>query len=232
MEFFEVVHKRRAVRKFTQDPVPASVIEAALDAALAAPTSSNIQAWEFYWVRQADKKAQLVEACFAQGAASTAAELIVAVSRVDTWRRNRDMLLHKMQSSGKVPEAVLTYYQKLVPVSYVQDPFGVLAVLKKILFTAVGIFRPAPRSPAFRSDLFNVVTKSTALACENLMLALVAQGFDSCPMEGFDESRVKKVLGLNRHCQVVMVLGIGKAHPEGIFGPRIRLDRSLFVKEV
>ena len=35
--------------------------------------------------------------------------------------------------------------------------------------------------------LFETVSKSTALACQNFMLALVAEGFDSCPMEGFDE---------------------------------------------
>ena len=28
--------------------------------------------------------------------------------------------------------------------------------------------------------------KSTALACENLMLSLRAYGYDSCPMEGMD----------------------------------------------
>jgi len=232
MDFFEVANKRRAVRKFTSDPVPAVVIEKALDAALVAPTSSNLQAWEFYWVRSPQKKTKLVEACFAQPAAGTAAELIVAVSRVDTWRRNRALVMQDMAKQGPVPEAVLTYYNKLVPISYMQDPFGILGVLKKILFTCVGFFRPAPRGPAFRSELFEVVTKSTALACENLMLALVAQGFDSCPMEGFDECRVKKILELNRKTHVVMVLGIGKADPAGIFGPRLRIDRSLVVKEV
>lgn len=39
-------------------------------------------------------------------------------------------------------------------------------------------------------------TKSTALAAQNLMLALRAHGYDSCPMEGFDEHRVKKLLNL------------------------------------
>ena len=29
------------------------------------------------------------------------------------------------------------------------------------------------------------------------MMSLVAEGFDSCPMEGFDEKRIKKILKLN-----------------------------------
>ena len=42
------------------------------------------------------------------------------------------------------------------------------------------------------------------------MMSLVAEGFDSCPMEGFDEKRIKKILKLNWACHVVMIFGIGK----------------------
>ena len=41
-------------------------------------------------------------------------------------------------------------------------------------------------------------------------MSLVAEGFDSCPMEGFDEKRIKKILKLNWACHVVMIFGIGK----------------------
>jgi nitroreductase len=230
MEFFEVINKRRSVRKFTAEPVPEAVIEKALDAAVLAPNSSNMQTWEFYWVKSADKKAALVQACFAQGAASSAAELVVAVSRVDTWRRNRDALVDILSQDSKLPHAVLTYYRKVIPMCYMQDPFGILGIVKKIIFTAIGFFRPVARKPLFRSELFEVVTKSTALGCENLMLAVVAQGYDCCPMEGFDERRVKKILGLNCKSHVVMVVGIGKADLGGVSGERIRLPRDFVVK--
>ena len=67
------------------------------------------------------------------------------------------------------------------------------------------IFKPIPRGPIFRHDLFEIVTKTTALACQNFMMALVAEGYDSCPMEGFDHKRVKKILKLNYSSHVVMV---------------------------
>jgi nitroreductase len=231
MDFFEVVEKRRSVRKFTTDSVPSEVIHKALDSALLAPNSSNIQPWEFYWVRHQEKKSALVEACFSQGAAATAQELIVVVCRLDTWRRNRDWLLASIEKNAQIPVTVKDYYKKLVPISYQQDVFGVLAVFKKIVFTLVGLFRPSPRKPAFRSELFEVVAKTTALACENLMLALVAQGFDSCPMEGFDEVRVKRILKLGRQSQIVMVIGIGKADAKGVFGDRLRIPREWVVHE-
>ena len=36
-----------------------------------------------------------------------------------------------------------------------------------------------------------LITVIPALACENLMLALRAYGYDSCPMEGMDSKRIK-----------------------------------------
>jgi len=64
------------------------------------------------------------------------------------------------------------------------------------------------------------------------MMALVAEGFDSCPMEGFDEKRVKKILKLNWQCHVVMIFGIGQAEKDGTYGERFRIDDALIIKEV
>ena len=64
-----------------------------LKASLLAPNSSNLQPWEFYWIRNQKIKEQVVEACFSQNAAKTAQELVIAVSRIDTWKRNRDLII-------------------------------------------------------------------------------------------------------------------------------------------
>ena len=74
--------------------------------------------------------------------------------------------------------------------------------------------------------------KSCALACENLMLAFSAHGYDSCPMEGMDSSRVKKLLGLPRRAEICMVISAGKRAPNGVYGPRTRVDRDKIIKVV
>ena len=56
MDFFEVVAKRRSIRKFTDEPISDDMIAKALDAAVLAPNSSNVQTWNFYWVKSPDKK--------------------------------------------------------------------------------------------------------------------------------------------------------------------------------
>jgi nitroreductase len=74
--------------------------------------------------------------------------------------------------------------------------------------------------------------KSTALACENIMLGFSAFGFDTCPMEGFDSARVKKVLNLGRESEICMVISAGKRAKNGVYGPRIRFGKEQFVKVI
>ena len=235
MDFFEIVKKRRSVRKFTDTNVPDEVINKSLEAALLAANSSNLQPWEFYWVKNKNKKQKLIDACFSQNAAKTAKELIVAVSRIDTWKRNKNLVVEDYKKRNKLLPIVDKYYNKVIPLSYFHDSFGLSGILKKIIFLMidfVGLFKPMPRGPVYKSDLFEIVTKTTALACQNFMMAIVAQGYDSCPMEGFDHKRVKKILNLNNKSHVVMVIAVGKADPKGIYGERFRIDEKLVIKEV
>ena len=101
----------------------------------------------------------------------------------------------KLQNEGNLLPVIEKYYTKLIPLSYVHDPIGLLGVLKTIIsffLYIVGFFRPVPRGPIFRHDVFEIVTKAITLACQNFMMALVAQGYDSCPIEGFDKKESKR----------------------------------------
>ena len=233
MDFFDLIDKRRSVRKFSNESIPEGVITKALQSAVLAANSSNLQPWEFYWVKSKNNKDDLIKACFSQNAAKTAQELLVAVSRIDTWKRNRNLILKNHKEKGELLPIVEKYYNKVVPLAYVHDRIGILGVVKKIIsffISFIGLFKPVARGPIFRHDVFEIVTKTTALACQNFMMALVAQGYDSCPMEGFDHKRVKKILKLNSKSHVVMVLGIGKADPKGTYGERFRIDNDLVIK--
>lgn len=80
-----------------------------------------------------------------------------------------------------------------------------------------------PRGPYTYRDLREVAVKSAALACQNLVLTISAQGYDSCMMEGFDSKRVLKLLNLSSSYTVVMVIAIGKSSERGTWGPQVRL---------
>lgn len=232
-EFRKVVENRRSIRVYDETPVPESVMRDCLDLALLAPNSSNLQPWEFYWVRSPEKKQRLVQYCFGQNAARTAAELVVAVARIDRIEANRKQMLELMSAGGATPPRWATdYYGKLVRLAYAKGPFSLAAPFKWLAFSAVGLFRVMAREPLGKGDLQLWAAKTTALACENFMLAVSSHGFDTCPMEGLDSKRVKKLLGLPRSSVVVMAISVGKRKPEGAYGARIRFPNEQFIREV
>ncbi|MDG1333837.1 MAG: nitroreductase family protein [Crocinitomicaceae bacterium] len=232
--FTALVENRRSSRLYTDEKVPEEIIHKCLDLALLAPNSSNMQPWEFYWVRSEEKRKKLNAYCLDQNAAKTAPEIIVAVARRDTWKRNAKLMLEEFgKQDEEVPKAATAYYKKLAPLAYNQGFLGMFGMIKRVAFNVMAINKPMVRQPKSISDMRVWSNKSTALACENLMLAFRAYGYDTCPMEGLDQRRVRKLLNLPYgKAEVCMAISVGKRADNGIYGPRIRFDRELFVKEV
>lgn len=230
-EFEKVVRSRRSVRIYTDEKVPDDVVEKCLQLGLIAPNSSNLQPWGFYWVQNEDKKKQLIEACFSQSAAKTSGTLIVCVAHPHLWKKNCERMRDHLEKQGG-PKSAKLYYQKIAPFMYTMGFFGELGLLKKIAFFFAGFFRPMPRHPVSLSGMQEWAVKTTALACENIMLAFRAYGYDTCPMEGFDEARVKRLLGLKYRDKVVMIISAGRRAENGIFSPTIRFDSKLFIHKI
>ena len=232
-EIIKTIESRRSVRVFSNEEVLYEDMKKCLELAVLAPNSSNLQPWEFYWVRDNQKKEALKKYCLSQPAATTAPELIVCVARTDTWKRNNKLMLNHFKKTDKyIPKAALQYYKKIVPIAYNQGPFGLIGLIKKITLSIMGVKQPTPRQPTSYSDMRVWAHKSAALACENLMLSLRAFGYDSCPMEGMDSKRIQKLLQLPNKAEICMVISAGKRAENGIYGKRIRFDNSLFIKEI
>ena len=62
MEFYEVIKKRKSVRKYKSDPVPENVLSRILEAGRIAPSAKNIQPWRFIIVRESKLKKKIAEA--------------------------------------------------------------------------------------------------------------------------------------------------------------------------
>ncbi|HEX4869922.1 MAG TPA: nitroreductase family protein [Moraxellaceae bacterium] len=229
-EFRKVVLSRRSVRRFDDTPLPDAVLDDCLDLAMLAPNSSNLQPWEFHVVKSPALLKAMTAACLGQNAARTARALVVFVARTATWQEHCDLVLEQWPEET-VPRIVDNYYRKLARLYYLQGPLDVVGLGKRVAATVAGLRRPVPRGPFSAADMKVWAVKSTALAAENFMLALRAHGFDSCPMEGFDERRVRKLLDLPDDGTIVMVVGCGKRAPDGVYYPRLRFERSRFVKE-
>lgn len=231
-EFAQIVENRRSIRLFDGKPVPEDVVQRCLDLAMKSASSSNLQPWEFYWVRTPQTRSELVKVCFSQAAANTAGELIVCVARTQAWERVRVNTLEQLQKfkaeGHHVPQAALDYYHGLSK-AYAM---GLTAWFRRFYFWFKGLKGPTMRGPVSGADIRVWAVKSVSLACQTLMLAIQSEGYDSCPMEGFDACRLKKLLNLSADAEVVMVLGVGKARPDKSVLPRMRAPREWFVNVV
>lgn len=62
MDFFEVVHTQRSIRRFKADPVPEEALRQMIDAAIRAPSGSNEQPWAWLVVRDEGKRRAIADA--------------------------------------------------------------------------------------------------------------------------------------------------------------------------
>jgi nitroreductase len=81
-------------------------------------------------------------------------------------------------------------------------------------------------------DVRVIAHKSAALASQNFMISMAALGYDTCPMEGFDSKRVKRILGLPKKAEINMIIGCGYRAEGGIYGQRFRVPFEEVYREV
>ncbi len=231
-EFDEIVRKRRSVRIYDSEIVfDGMAVERSLERAVLAPNSSNMQLWAFYRVKSVEIKQKLVVACMHQSAAKTASELVVFVTKQSHWRENAAWNLANMkrQFEGKEltskDKRALAYYTKLMPLFYRNDFLGINTLIRKIIIGYMGFNKPILRLTS-EADQRIMCHKSVALAAQTFMLSMVAEGFDTCPMEGFDKTLVKKILNLGKSDEVTMIVACGKGKLEGIYSERTRLPNE------
>jgi nitroreductase len=235
-QFQEIIDRRRSNRKF--DPlveVPDDVIKRSLERAILSPNSSNMQLWEFYWIKNKEEREKYTALCLGQSAAKTAKQIVVFVTRKDLWPQRAKWNYNRLRDAikgepNKLEKRGLDYYGKLMPLAYRSDIFGVFAFIRRCMSFFMGLTKPFIRFGG-KADQRITVHKSCALAAQSFMLSIAAEGFECCPMEGFDQVRVKKHLNLPSGAEINMIISVGKGMNDGVWGPRFRIPYEEVVFE-
>lgn len=236
----EIIHYRRSVRNYKPTPIDANKVKHCLELAVLAPNSSNMQLWAFYHVVNPALLKELSVACLSQTSATTANQMVVFVTRQDLFRkRAKEMVTLETNNVRKnSPEQKQTkrvkrwemYYGKIIPFLYARF-FGLLGIFRFLFVNVVGLFRPITYSVT-ENDVRVVVHKTCALAAQTFMLAMANEGYDTCPMEGFDGRKVKRLLNLPWGSEVNMVVSCGIRDEGGVWGDRMRVPFEEVYKQV
>jgi nitroreductase len=222
----EVISSRRAVKVFDPVEISEGMREQILNAARHAPSSFNSQPYRFYWVGTAETKRAVAKLCMGQMPAETASALVVVVADIGSLAATSQSQLEWMRSRREFSEAKVRDYARTAKIGrilFMPGPFGIFGGVKWVLFSLLNLWKVMGMPPTSRQDIFKWATKSTSLACQNLMIAAEALGINTCPMEGFDGRRLLKYLGLSaRYHEIVMVIAMGKKSQTCVEPPQWR----------
>lgn len=231
MTLKEIINYRRSVRLYKDQPIDAEIVKQCLELATLAPNSSNMQLWQFHHITDPETLKLLSAACLGQSAAVSAQQMVVFVTRQDLYiKRAKQMMdletqnVLKNSPETKQAKRIKTweiYYGKVIPFLYARF-LGVLGVFRKIMVNIVGLFRAIVYQVS-ENDVRVVVHKTCALAAQIFMLAMANEQFDTCPMEGFDSRKVKKILNLPLGAEINMVVSCGIRAENGVWGDRMRV---------
>src|ERR1700761_4756807 len=198
-----VLAERRATPSFDGTPIAEADLRKILQAGLQGPSGYNLQPWRFIVVRSPEQKRRLRTASFNQAKVEEASAVIVACGDADGWR------------SGDLEEMLRLGREGGMPENYAEQ-------------AKVNIPNYLSNHPNFAMWL----NRHVMIAFTTMMLMAEVLGYDTAPMEGFEQERVREVLKLPLSYHVVALLAIG--HLKGndkFYGGRFNMARTVFAEE-
>ena len=116
----DAIEYRRSIRKFNpKKDLDINIVKKCIINATLAPTSSNLQLWEFYHITDKTLLSKISECCFNQPAAKTAKQIVLTVVRKDLWknRANDNLDFFKLKKDSLLRSNLIykRYYKKVIP---------------------------------------------------------------------------------------------------------------------
>jgi len=226
-DFESLAKSRRSVRNFRPDPLPPELLDRLIDIARWAPSGYNLQPTHFVVVTDPSVKARLVPACLKQRQIAEAPAVVVITGDRRVAENNFQDMMAMEKSLGSIDETYERLLRKIMPLVFGQGPLGLSWLAKATAAPILGLFTPTPSIPAVFKRFW--LTKQTMLCAMTLMLAASSAGLATLPMEGFDERRVRRVLGIPRSQIVPVVIAIGYAGETDLGLKKSRLPLERFI---
>ena len=220
-----IIHTRRATRRFRPDAIPDGLLERLIDLARWAPSGYNLQPTHFVVVTDPRLKLSLHRACLSQRQILEAPAVVVITGDAAVASNHLEDVLRMERKKGCITPEYEAVLRRTVPLAFGRGPVGLGWLWKLLLVPIVRAVRPLPSLPAVQRRFW--LAKQTMLCAMNLMLAAEAAGLATVPMEGFDEGRVRKALGIPRSQVVSVVIAVGYPLARAGTKTRLPLDRIL-----
>lgn len=191
MDFFEVVYKRRSVRRYKPEPVPLKDIKKMVEIASLAPSAHNLKPWRFVIVYNREKIKEVVDAV----------------------HKGMDAVI----SSKNVPDDLKEKYERLryYFTFYIDAPVVIVVCGERMVIPSKEAVRLAFPEKAAASPT-NSIEQSVSAAIQNLILAATALGYGSCWATGplVAHEKIKEILNIPENWDIYAIVPVGRPEKE------------------
>jgi nitroreductase len=186
MNFIEAMNFRHACKIFDEGKkIPEALVRNIAEVGRLSPSSFGMEPWEFLIIQSQDIKENLRPSCWDQVQITSCSELLVIVTKSRLVEPG-NAYVEQMFSRKKMPQEMFDRYM------------GVYADF---------LGAKAEGKPDFYKDWS---AKQAYIAAGNMMTYAATEGIDSCPIEGFDQKAVEKILKIDgEERSVAMLIAFG-----------------------
>lgn len=204
MEVLQAIEERRSVNFF--DPgkeLSDDRIRELLTIARLAPSSMNLQPWRVVVVKDPERKKALRKCAFDQPKVEEASAVLIIIADPASVEENIDAVLKSWVDLGYMKPDMAATYRGMAAGLY-----GTVDSITRKIFAV----------------------KNASLFAMSLMIAAKGMGFETHPMDGFDENCIKKEFQIPDDKIVPMLITVGYLMPGVTLLPRAhRKDLDTFV---
>lgn len=183
----DAIRTRRTVRHYRPDPIPAETLETLVELAMEAPSSWNLQDRSVVVVTDPAGREGLTWATGGQPQPREAPVMLVFVAEPHAWRGDRSDIFDLARGNRAWTEEFIT---------------GFAAASTEF-----------QQGLAERELLREYAVKDAMIAATYVMLAATELGLATSPMNGWDEAKVKKVIGIEDRDDLAIALLVSVGYP-------------------
>ncbi len=180
MSFTDLAEERRAVHDYTDEPVDRQTVESIVRDAVLAPSSYNLQPWEFLVLSDDENRERLREVAYGQPHVTDAPVALVLFGALDPAAHVDRVLDDQIEKGYRDPEEAASTRESIERMAELPDA-------ERRVWSAT----------------------STSLAAMTLMFAARDRGLATCPMGGFDADALETAFDVPDGYDPVMVMTLG-----------------------
>lgn len=205
MDIKTALEKRRSVNFFEKShTISDEEIKNILALANNTPSSMNLQPWKVIVVKSDEFKEKLKLACFNQAKVVEASCNFIILADTKALEENINSVLKSWVELGYMSEETAENYRKM----------------------ALSLY---DSTDSIKRKIFAV--KNSSFFAMSLMYSAMAYGYDTHPMDGFEEEKVKSLFEIPEYMTIPVIIACGKFRKDAKLLPRaFRRDVDEFAK--